>query len=252
VQALADQHPDRAVQLETAWAAAARGDARGYQALQAACAVPQEASAAMHYLTELGAEGRIPLHARSDDFKAISEMCQWLAHPNELGSPPHEIRQVDTRELFWPPTNDHRKLWVRARATVMSPTHMGGIEWIVDAQGCSADALRSAEVLHTLFEQIISGLKLRTIGKTRWHQFPGSGRISGLRLLSESHLACHTFPEFGSICLNLFCCMPHARWDFESQFEKLFAAKSVQVRMIQRKYAAAAEPVADVAASEAR
>jgi hypothetical protein len=66
----------------------------------------------MHYLTELGAEDRIPLLARSDDFKAISEMCQWLAHPSEFGSPPHEIHQVDTRELFWPPTNDRRKLWV--------------------------------------------------------------------------------------------------------------------------------------------
>jgi hypothetical protein len=112
VQALADQHPDRAVQLEAAWAAAACGESRGYERLQAACAAPQEAAAAMHYLTELGAEDRIPLHARSDNFKAISEMCQWLAHPMELGSPPHEIRQVDTRELFWPPTNDHRKLWV--------------------------------------------------------------------------------------------------------------------------------------------
>lgn len=112
VQALADQHPDRAVRLEAAWAAAVCGDARGYQALETACAVPQTAAAAMHYLTELGAEDRIPLQARSDDFKAISQMCQWLAHPSELGSPPEEIRQVDARELFWPPTNDRRKLWV--------------------------------------------------------------------------------------------------------------------------------------------
>jgi hypothetical protein len=112
VQALAGQHPDRAVQLEAAWAAAACGEARGYQTLQAACAIPQEASAAMHYLTELGAEDRIPLHAKSDDFKAISEMCQWLAHPMEFGSAPREIRQIDTRELHWPPTNDHRKLWL--------------------------------------------------------------------------------------------------------------------------------------------
>lgn len=112
VQALADQHPDRAVQLEAAWAAAACGETRGYQTLQAACSDPREASAAMHYLTELGAEDRIPPHARSADFKAISEMCEWLAHPNEFGRPPHKIRQVDTRELFWPPTNDRRRLWL--------------------------------------------------------------------------------------------------------------------------------------------
>jgi hypothetical protein len=112
VQVLAEQHPDRGVQLEAAWAAAACGEAHGYQTLEAACNVPQDASAAMHYLTELGAEDRIPSHAKSDDFKAISEMCRWLAHPMEFGRPPIEIRQVDTRELFWPPTNDRRKLWV--------------------------------------------------------------------------------------------------------------------------------------------
>ena len=112
VQALADQHPDRGVQLEAAWAAAACGVERGFQTLEAACAVPQEAAAAMHYLAELEAEDRIPLESQSDDFKAIAGMCQWLAHPNEMGSPPFEISQVDARELFWPPTNDRRKLWV--------------------------------------------------------------------------------------------------------------------------------------------
>jgi hypothetical protein len=112
VQALEDQYPDRGVQLEAAWAAAACGVERGFETLEAACIVPQEAFAAMHYLTELGAEDRIPQKSKSDDFKAIAKMCQWLAHPSEMGSPPHDIRQVDARELFWPPTNDRRKLWV--------------------------------------------------------------------------------------------------------------------------------------------
>jgi hypothetical protein len=98
--------------LEAAWAAAACGEGRGYQTLQEACADPRQASAAIRYLIELGAEDRIPSHTKSSDFQAISEMCEWLAHPNEFGQPPDEIRQVDTRELFWPPTNDHRKLWV--------------------------------------------------------------------------------------------------------------------------------------------
>jgi hypothetical protein len=112
VRALADKHPAWHVQLEAAWAAAACGEDRGYETLQAACTDPRHASAAMKYLTELGAGDRIPLHARSADFKAISEMCEWLAHPNEFGRPPHEIRQIDTRELFWPPTNDRRRLWL--------------------------------------------------------------------------------------------------------------------------------------------
>jgi len=116
---------------------------------------------------------------------------------------------------------------------------MNGTEWIVDAQGCSADALRSLASLRNLFEQIVEDLGLRTIGETHWHQFPGTGGITGLCLLSESHLTCHTFPEFGSLCLNLFCCLPRRRWDFESQLSVRFLATSTRVSCIEREYSSA-------------
>lgn len=109
---LADRHPDHNVRFEAAWGAALRGDERGLETLQAACADPRHAARAMSYLCELGAQDRIPVEATSPDFQALAEMCTWLAHPNEYGRPPSEIRQVDARELFWPPTSDRRRLRV--------------------------------------------------------------------------------------------------------------------------------------------
>jgi S-adenosylmethionine decarboxylase len=118
---------------------------------------------------------------------------------------------------------------------------VNGIEWIIDARGCSAVSLRNLDRLRALFEQIISDLDLRTIGETRWHEFPGCGGITGLCLLSESHLACHTFPEHHSLCLNLFCCRPHPRCDFERVLAKLFSASAVDVQAVPRDYVSKSE-----------
>jgi S-adenosylmethionine decarboxylase len=121
---------------------------------------------------------------------------------------------------------------------------MSGIEWIVEAHGCDPLALADITRLRDLFSQMIADLGLRPVADTQWHQFPGSslntpGGITGLCLLAESHLACHTFPEHGSLCLNLFCCKPRPDWDFVSYLKTNFAADSVEVRRLERAYAAA-------------
>ena len=95
---------------------------------------------------------------------------------------------------------------------------MHGVEWILEAHGCSPERLRDLGRLQTLFLALIHDLDLHTVGEIVWHQFPTTGGITGMALLSESHLTCHTFPEHGSICLNLFSCRPRPRWDFESSF----------------------------------
>jgi S-adenosylmethionine decarboxylase len=114
---------------------------------------------------------------------------------------------------------------------------MHGIEWIVEAWGCSGKLLRDQKALQSLFDSLIAELLLRPVGDTLWHQFPGNGGITGFSLLSESHLACHTFPEHESLCLNLFCCVPHAEWDFDAELRSRFGANRVSVRKLVRAYA---------------
>jgi S-adenosylmethionine decarboxylase len=113
---------------------------------------------------------------------------------------------------------------------------MNGLEWIVEAHGCDPTALTSQDRLEDLFRSIVAAMDLHTLGKTSWHQFPNTGGITGVSLLTESHLACHTFPEYESLCLNVFCCRPRPSTDFDALLKKEFGAASVCVRQVERPY----------------
>jgi S-adenosylmethionine decarboxylase len=111
-----------------------------------------------------------------------------------------------------------------------------GVEWVVEAHGCDSRAVADLPKLRGMFSDIVTAMALRPVGDPLWHQFPGAGGVTGLCLLAESHLACHTFPEYGSICLNLFCCHPRPDWDFDAFFRREFGASTVNVRRIERPY----------------
>jgi S-adenosylmethionine decarboxylase len=113
---------------------------------------------------------------------------------------------------------------------------MSGCEWIVEAHGCDAAALADVARLEALFARIIEGMRLHPVEPAAWHQFPGTGGITGVSLLAESHIACHTFPEYRSLCLNVFCCRPRPEWDFEACLRHELGASIVQVRRIERPY----------------
>ncbi|NNF13274.1 MAG: S-adenosylmethionine decarboxylase [Gemmatimonadetes bacterium] len=120
-----------------------------------------------------------------------------------------------------------------------------GREWIVEARGCDPSALKDLPTLRRLFERIIDEMGLNEVRPSVWHVFPGAGGITGMSLLAESHLTCHTFPEHGTVCLNLFCCRPRPEWDFAEGLAEVLDADDVHVRSVARRFAPEAAGVID-------
>ena len=104
----------------------------------------------------------------------------------------------------------------------------------MDAHGCDPSSLRSCAALGRLFARIVDELGLHPAGEPVWHVFPAQGGITGVLLLTESHLACHTYPEHGIATFSLCCCRPRPRWEWEEQLRDLLGAEHVTVRCFER------------------
>src|ERR1700750_2424634 len=109
-----------------------------------------------------------------------------------------------------------------------------GTEWLIEASGCDAAALRDEARLRAVFARAIRELELRVVGKPAWHKFPGEGGVTGLAMLTESHLACHTYPELSTATFNLYCCRERAVWRWDERVREMLGARDVCVRSVRR------------------
>ncbi|MGD9629574.1 MAG: S-adenosylmethionine decarboxylase family protein [Pyrinomonadaceae bacterium] len=108
-----------------------------------------------------------------------------------------------------------------------------GTEWLIEATGCDAGRLRDEAVLRGIFDSVIAELGLKAL-QTVWHKFPDEGGVTGLAALTESHLACHTYPEHRTATFNLYCCRTRPEWDWETQLKETLLATEVSVTRIER------------------
>jgi S-adenosylmethionine decarboxylase len=110
----------------------------------------------------------------------------------------------------------------------------GGAEWLVDGLGCDPARLSDMPTLVELGSALIAALELHVIGAPLLHRFDGAGGATGLYLLSESHLAWHTYPECGLCTLNLYCCRPRPMLDWAELLGGRLGAQNVRVSVVQR------------------
>lgn len=108
-----------------------------------------------------------------------------------------------------------------------------GTEWLIEATGCNTEPLRDENAIRGILSSVIADLGLRSIGSV-WHKFEGEGGVTGLVALTESHLACHTYPEYGTATFNLYCCRTRPEWNWEGNLKSVLGATNVTVSKIER------------------
>lgn len=106
------KHSSTSVQMEAAWSDVHHGGSAGLEFLKQACLEVHQSSRAQSYLKELDKGDAVPQAALDPTFAATAEMSNWLQHPNELGDPPITLEVFDQRQLFWPPADDQRDVWL--------------------------------------------------------------------------------------------------------------------------------------------
>ena len=104
----------------------------------------------------------------------------------------------------------------------------------MDALGCDPAKLRDLSGIRSMLDELVARLSLNVIGQPLFHKFEGEGGVTGLYLLGESHLACHTYPEHQSLTLNLYSCTPKPRFDYDALLARCAGATSVVVRRVGR------------------
>jgi len=79
-----------------------------------------------------------------------------------------------------------------------------GHHYIVEASGCDPKIISSVEKMQQILVKTakISGVQVWSVSINR---FPPNG-VSGVIVISESHISTHTWPEFGYVALDFYTC----------------------------------------------
>lgn len=75
---------------------------------------------------------------------------------------------------------------------------------LAEFYGCNSNILNNAELIEKLMTDAAVACGATVVEK-KFHMFSPYG-VSGVVIISESHLAIHTWPEFGYAAVDLFTC----------------------------------------------
>ena len=103
----------------------------------------------------------------------------------------------------------------------------------VDLHGCAVIAALAPESVTAAFVNALQSAGA-TVVQTMSHNFPGAG-LTCVLILSESHAVLHTWPETGTVNIDIFSCSTKLKsLAAIAELGRSFGAASVSVQEIPR------------------
>ncbi len=105
-----------------------------------------------------------------------------------------------------PATSDPAEL---AAATRFSPDRIGR-QFVLDVRGVRPASLQDVDAMDRLTQDLAAACGAKVLDFVA-HRFEPTGGLTALAILSSSHVALHTWPEFGYLAVDVFCCSMDVR-----------------------------------------
>jgi S-adenosylmethionine decarboxylase len=112
-------------------------------------------------------------------------------------------------------------------------TPAAAVSFSADLSGCAALPVLAGDEVADLFSAAL-GRAGATIVETVSHAFPETG-LTCVLILRESHAVLHTWPETGTINIDIFSCTPRLRSvEAIQELGRAFGARQVAIQEIAR------------------
>lgn len=106
-----------------------------------------------------------------------------------------------------------------------------GVQLIIELR--DAKNINSLSIVRRVLEDSVKACQA-TLLKIELHEFSPYGGISGMAIISESHLSIHTWPEYGYAALDIFVCGNVDPYRAIPVIKKGFETENIQLSEFKR------------------
>ncbi len=108
-----------------------------------------------------------------------------------------------------------------------------GEHYIVEASGCDPEIIGNVKLMQEILVNAAREANAE-IWAVSFNRFPPNG-VSGVIVISESHLSVHTWPEFGYVAMDIYTCGESTEPEKAVKYAvEKFKAKHVHITEITR------------------